>query len=362
MRFYNIIILFALIGIFIASCTTKDGKVPDGLKPKARGADGEIVLIIDSTTYAGVVGDEIKSTFQSQVDYLSRSEPYFNVRVVKPQDVNSVLRKAKNLIYVTILGSDTRSNKILKQNFTKESLAQIKSDPSKFKFNKKDEFALGQEVMHLFAMDEVTLANHIADNKESLRAYFNRVENKRTYNKIFSAKSEKGLMNYVKNNYQCGIKIPAGYEMAIDNKTTLWTRILDPFADKNIVITYVDYTSQDQFKKENLIKLRDSIMKESIYGDPDKPDSYMVTENEHFPVFHEEVNFDGKYAAQLRGMWKTNNLSMGGAFVGYALVDEKMKRFYYIEGFLYSPGRKQREYLRELDVILQTFKTSQEIS
>ena len=81
-----------------------------------------------------------------------------------------------------------------------------------------------------------------------------------------------------------------------------------------------------------------------------------------YPEPRVEVNFDGKYAVQIRGMWKTNSLSMGGSFVGYVVVDEKLKRLYYIEGFLYAPGRNQREYLRELDVILRTFKTSEEIS
>jgi len=362
MRISNIIIQLFFLSFLIASCTSQDGKVPDGLKPQARGADGEIVLVIDSTTYAGVVGDEIKSTFQSQVAFLSRSEPYFTVRIVRPEDVNSVLRKTKNLIYVTILGDDRRSNRLLKRNFTKESMAQIRENPSLYKFTKEDEFAIGQEVLHLFAMDEETLARHIAENKESLRDYFNDIENKRTYKKLFSAKSEKGLSNYVKNNYQCEIKLPAGYELAIDNKTTMWARILDPFADRNILISYTQYTSQDQFKKENVIQLRDSVLKKSIFGDPDNSNSFMVTEKEHFPVFYKEVNFNGKYAVQLRGMWKTNNLSMGGAFVGYVVVDETLNRLYYIEGFLYSPGRKQREYLRELDVILQTFMTTEKPS
>ncbi len=362
MRYGHITMLLIIIGLVISSCNSNSGEVPEGLKPKARGADGEIVLVIDSVTYAGVVGDEIKATFQSQVDYLSRAESWFTLRVVRPEDVNSVLRITKNMIYVTILGDDSRSNRLLKQNFTKEAFKSVKDDPSIFRFTKKDEFAKGQEILHLFAMDDKTLARHIASNRESLRDFFNNIENKRTHKMLFSASPEKGLANYIKNNYKCEIMLPNGYELAIDNKTALWTRILDPFADKNIVIGYTDYTSQDQFKKENVIQLRDSIMRNNIFGDPEKSNSFVVTETEHFPVFYKEVNFNGKYAVQLRGMWKTNNLRMGGAFVSYTLVDEELKRLYYIEGFLYSPGRNQREYLRELDVILQTFKTSKEIS
>jgi hypothetical protein len=50
---------------------------------------------------------------------------------------------------------------------------------------------------------------------------------------------------------------------------------------------------------------------------------------------------------------------MGGPYIGYALVDEKAGRLYYIEGFAYAPGKDKREIMRELDAILWTFRTSQ---
>ncbi len=360
MRFIRFSILLCISIFLVFSCDFKNGSTSDGLKPKAKGAPGEVVLVVDSMTYEGVVGDEIKSTFQSQVEYLSRPEAYFTVRVVKPELLNSVLRTSKNLIYVTIINDNSRSNRILKSNFTKETVNLIEKDPSIFKYTKQNEFARGQEVMHLFSTDEETLARHIAENKKELRAHFNKLEDERTKERLYSAKREKGIENFILRNYDCEIMLPAGYEIAIKDENFVWARILDPFVDRNIFISYTDYTSQEQFTKESMIQYRDSVSKQHIFGDPENQDSFMVTELEHFPVFYEEVNFNGKYAVQLRGMWKTNNLSMGGAFVSYGIVDEKMNRFYYIEGFLYSPGRKQKEYLRELDVVLQTFQTSKQ--
>ena len=40
----------------------------------------------------------------------------------------------------------------------------------------------------------------------------------------------------------------------------------------------------------------------------------------------------------------------------YERVDEKRGMLYYIEGFVYSPDRQQREQMRELEAILHTFK------
>ena len=64
----------------------------------------------------------------------------------------------------------------------------------------------------------------------------------------------------------------------------------------------------------------------------------------------------------MRGLWKTNNLTMGGPFLSYTFVDEGTGMLYYIEGFTYSPSKKQREIMRELEVILHTFKTSKELT
>ena len=87
----------------------------------------------------------------------------------------------------------------------------------------------------------------------------------------------------------------------------------------------------------------------------------MVVETRYIPPVFKEVNFNDKYAIETRGLWKTNNLTMGGPFVGYTVVDETLNRLYYIDGFVYSPGRPQREAVREIETILWTFKTSNEV-
>jgi hypothetical protein len=81
----------------------------------------------------------------------------------------------------------------------------------------------------------------------------------------------------------------------------------------------------------------------------------MLTEVENFDVFRKEINFKGRFAVQLRGLWKVNNYYMGGPFISYAMVDEGTNRLYYVEAFLYSPGEEQRDDLRELNTILKTF-------
>jgi len=50
---------------------------------------------------------------------------------------------------------------------------------------------------------------------------------------------------------------------------------------------------------------------------------------------------------------------MGGPFLSYIVADASIGRLYFIDGFVYSPGKPQREYMREIETILWTFSTSQ---
>ena len=60
----------------------------------------------------------------------------------------------------------------------------------------------------------------------------------------------------------------------------------------------------------------------------------------------------------LKGVWKTNNLSVGGTFVSYTFVDEETNRLYYVEGFVIHPNEDHRELIREMESLITTFSAS----
>lgn len=357
------IVVLGLMLFLFSSCEQKKsgGSSSKGLLPKAKGAPGEIIMAIDSGTYAGVVGDQIKDAFLSPVPWLPREESWFTLRKIRPVQLNKVLRSSKNLLYVTVLNDNSQGNRILRRNFTEESIQRIKNDRSIFMFSKEDEFARGQKVLHLFGLDEESLAAKIAENKESIRSFFNEAARERVRSELLGGKTETGIEKTINRKFGCEISVPFGYDIAIEEEGFIWVRLFGQKVDKNFFITYSDYYSEEQFDKRNIIGLRDSIAKEHIYGDPKDKNSYMVTDSVNFPAFYEEVNFNGDFGVKVRGLWKTNDLTMGGPFISYSIVDESQRRFYYIEGFLYSPGTSQREFMRELQVILQSFTTAENL-
>ena len=92
-----------------------------------------------------------------------------------------------------------------------------------------------------------------------------------------------------------------------------------------------------------------------MFGDPAKPDSYIVTEKLE-PAVLRTTTVGKNYAVEMRGLWKTNNITMGGSFISYTIVDQAKNRLYYIEGFVYAPGLNKREFLRELEAVIRTIR------
>jgi hypothetical protein len=262
------------------------------------------------------------------------------------------------------LDSNTPSSKTLKSYFTKSSLDRIRSNDKLFVFTAADEFARGQSVMYLFGKDEATLYNNITNSKDQLQTHFNQVENKRLYSGLYKSNEMTGYATVLQNEHQCSMRIPFGYKMVISEPGFVWLRQINDESDKDIFITYKDYISESAFKQEKIIQFRDSVAQNQLFEDPDNENSYIRTETAvpYIPVVSKEISFNGKFGVETRGLWKTNNLSMGGPFLGYTVVDEDLNRLYYVEGFLYSPGKPQREFMRELEVILNTFKVSSEFS
>jgi hypothetical protein len=361
MKNLTYVLLFFALATLIFSC---DGKLRDSSStlPQARGEISEIVLIMDSAKWAGKLGDEIKNIFKSPMPGLPQDEPRFSVRYVSPYKFTSILKNAKNLVFVTSLEDNSSGGRKLKSYFTKESLDRINKDPKLFMYTKKDEFARGQEVLHLFGKTDQELIENLVNNRAKILQHFNSIEKDRLTATIYNkGAEEKGIRELIEKKFSCSIKVPSGYEIAIEEEDFIWIRQFGQDVDKNFFISYKDYTSEEAFENKQVVNFRNAIAKKYLFGDPENPESYVVTEEFIAPI-HSQVNFANKYAIESRGLWKTNNISMGGPFLSYTFVDEKLNRLYYIEGFVYCPGKNKRDFIKELEAILWTFKTSSEIN
>lgn len=356
MLFPKFISIIICCGVVILSACDGGGNGND-LLPEAKGAEGELVLVMDSMQVDTKVGEELKEIFLSYIPGLPQNEPYFTVRRIDPFALNNILRSAKNMVFVTTFDNTSRSGRKLQSFWTGNSVEELRKNPDLFMYYKQDEFAKGQEILHLFSLSTDSLVNKLAENRDRIRSHFHEIEVQRIAGRLFSAKMETGISNEMLERHQAFMKIPFGYEISKNEQNFMWIRQLDPEVDKSLIITYKDYVSEDAFNAESIRAYRDQLTQKYIADDSTV---YMTTEK-LVPLDTKTVNLNGKYATEARGLWKLTNNTMGGAFLGYTFVDEELGRLYYIEGFIYCPGKKKRPYIREMEAILKTFRTVSEL-
>ena len=347
---YTLAFGFLLVGV---SCSDS---LENRLLTKASGRPGEIILVMDSIQWKGELGEALKNTLRANTPGIPIPEPLFTVRFIEPTLFNSVLKSAKNIIVVATLDSQTKGGLIVRNYVTKE---YISSNPDKFMVSQKDVFAKGQDLLYLFADSESNLAEKINKYQEAVRTYFNNAESERLQVSLYKALEKTGITAKLKTDHGFNIRVPNGYRIEANDSSFIWLRSPGEI-DKNIFIGYKPYTSDEVFQNDQLIALRNSITHEGIFEDPANPDSYMTTDTINMKPIYKTTELNGNYAKNVKGIWRTSNLALGGSFESYVLVDEHLNRLYYIEGFVASPGKNKRETMRELNVILGTFKTSEE--
>jgi hypothetical protein len=342
-----------LAQFIIASCSVDT--MNQTFKENAGGAVGEIILVTDEGIWESALGEELKEIFGASFPGLYRNEAMFSVRYVKPERLTKTLRNARNVIYVNVLNDNSAGSKLIRGNYSEETLDRIANDPELFMQIKQDEFAVGQETMHLFGRNKEELIAHLQENRDKLRDYFNKSERRYLTSKLVKNKQSDAIREAMVTNFGKALRVPFSYRLVEIKDDFIWFRNFDGEVDRNIYMHVRPYTSESVFENQNLIELRDEIGLLHLYGDPANAESFVMTE-QRIPIEIRQVNFVGnRYAKEVRGQWRTNNKSMGGSFISYVFLDEANKNLVFLEGFIYYPNEKHRDVLREIEATLWTY-------
>jgi hypothetical protein len=332
------------------------GDNPDYL-PKASGKPGDLLIIMDSLQWQGNLGHEVRKIFAAEVPGMPQKEPMFNIISLHPVS-KTLLHQMRNIVYVFTLDQNTPGSKFLRRKFSAQTIEKIKSDTSFHLSTLKDEFAKGQHVMYLFGATEEDLTQYLERQKQSIIDYFNKMERDRMTKDLIK---QRNPSQFLAKELKFDMVIPMTYKLADRSKDFVWFRQIGSNSDKDIFVSWKPYVSEYQLLPDSLIAWRDEVLKAHVFEDPERPESYLITEQEDSKVQARHLSFNKNFSIELRGLWRTYNRTMGGPFLSYALVDQSRGLLYYIEGFAYNPGRDKREMIRELETLLWTFKTSDQL-
>jgi hypothetical protein len=149
------------------------------------------------------------------------------------------------------------------------------------------------------------------------------------------------------------LTLPSAYKLfKKDSLNKLWFQR----ETKKGSVNFLAYTLPFGSKKldlKRIITIKDSIGKDFVPGRNEG--SFLVTEKAYKPYF-DSYTFKSFNTYRLRGTWEVLNDYMAGPFLMYYIEDVNNKRIIVLEGFVFSPSDRKREYMVEIEAIIQSFR------
>lgn len=322
-------ILFCFLAILGLSIACKEDGKADYL-PESVGAMNTLTVVIDNDLWNSSVGDAIRENYTAAAQGLTWDEALFSVTQIPQQIFSGSIRNTSSVLYVM---EDTLNVAHMKSN--------MYSKPQKVGVIK------GQNKEEIIANIKKTAPEFIADFKalEIAKA-------QKRFEK--SLNKEKAL----DDKFDISMKIPSVYRVGREEDNFVWIDRQIQKGNMNIIAYTMPWDSfqNDSTFVQDIIRMRDSIGGLYIGGEdiPGKQ-NHMITEKAFSPyVFPAEVS--GKKAAEVRGIWEMSAYPMAGPFLTYIISDKENNRKLILEGFVFAPATKKRDYMFELEAIMKSVR------
>jgi len=344
---FTILLLF-IVAVSFQSCSTKK---------KAKGPEDEIYVIADSSEYL-IVKDKLQETF-GKIIHTPQPEELFSIKRHNIKDLG-LLKLKKNIIFLAPINSGSYTSKYI-ESIVDSNVKQLIENDSVFVINKYDLWAENQLVMILTGKDIEILSDNITKKKDDLFYYFREASNKRLAKGLYNRRFEqKDVEANLLKNYGWMMYIQADYQLALDKPEDnfVWLRRgVNTDMERWIFVHWIENSSPEFLNVDSISRERDKLTKKYYRTTDD--DAYVELYDEY--RMNSEVNFNGRYALMTQGLWRFNDLSMGGPFISYTFYDEVTRRIYMLDASILAPKYYKKNLLQQVDVLLHSFKTDTEV-
>lgn len=321
--------IMPLLGIllFLSSCKNTDSS---SLLPSVKGDANSLVVVISGQNWESEAGDSIRASFSAVLPGLPQDEPMFDMLFVPHANFDKVYKLQRNIVVIQI-GPDYKENFLVSYN----------------------PWAKPQIVITIMAPDKEAFVQYFASIQQNVKKLILDFERERLISNYKSA-TEQVIYTNLLEKHMLDMAIPQGYKLASDSKELVW--YTNEYRDiiEGIIIYSYPYTDTNTFTVNYLVDKRNELLKKYVQGEIDG--SYITTE-ERMPVEAKSFYHNGKFAMEMRGLWRMEKgVAMGGPFVSITQYDEKRQRIVTAEGFIFAPAHKKRNLLRRVEAIIYSMK------
>lgn len=352
--------LVALALLTLAACDVPE----DQRLPNAFGDPGDVVVVTDSLTWDGPVGEALRETLGRSV------APPLNVADFSLQRREltgpgfAVLQRARNVIFAAALDDTSAVARFLEARLDSAGVQMVREGRGAFVVPRRDVWATGQAVVLAAAGSDSLLAEAFRQNADSLRALFTSLTEAQLRDDMFAQGRQVGLEDSLMRAHGFAVHVQHDYFLSHDTTAApagqpgQYVRLRRVLSDTWRDL-WVYYEPADEPADTAAVeRATDALLETFVRG---AYDSSFVRLDRVRPVRSDSVALAGRPARRTRGLWRMTEDFMGGPFVRYAFYDPAQQRRYVVFGMVYAPQHKfggdKREFLRQLEVIAQTFRT-----
>jgi hypothetical protein len=316
-------ILVLFISLFFFSCSKKN---ENSTRPSS-GKINSISVVIDDKLWNGVIGDSIRNKFAKPVDGLPKEEPLFDINQYPTHLLEGFMTKSRTII-------------VIKK--TNKNVFEIK----------KDQYATPQNVFHISGKSISDILEILEKHTPQMLQIIEKgeiAEHQRLLNdSILNPKA-------IQKQFQIILKVPNSYSYVIKEANFVWLKKEFISGSSSLLISQLPFNAikNDSDISSRILKLQDSIRALYIKGTELASTMYI---DQSYPIYLSKTNLDGKVAYATKGTWRLKESFMFGPFVNYMILDPDNNRILFLEGFSYSPSRDKRDFIHELESVMQGVK------
>jgi len=301
---------------------------------RSSGKTAEVIVVMKSEVqWKGVIGDTLRAFFSKEYPLLPQPEPLFKlVFVPKSNFSGSKMFKPQHSILIVDIN----------KKYKKAEL-QVR----------KNMWAEPQSIIQITAPNNNAFIELFEQKKDFILKVMEGSERQRLIN-TFAAFRDYEVKEQIKKMFHFSLEIPGGFYIAKKFSNFMWIRKETPKFSQGIIIYTYDFTDTVAFNTKRIISYRDSITKAYIPGPSEG--SFMAVSKDYMKPESKQIDFNGLFAVETRGLWKVKGDFMGGPFINYTFVDEKRDKVITIDGYVYAPNAPKRNLVMQLEAIIRSLK------
>lgn len=309
------------------------------LSPAAGGMH-EIYVFCDNNIWNDSIGKYVESQLGGYIYGLPQMEKRFTIFQFEHSDAIKSRMTHRNILNIYVSDKNQHKNLRSERIDNKWAKGQVMYDiqgPNE------------EQVLKLLQTEVPKIANELED-----------IERERLMKK-YAAKPNQMIDITLQGERNISLQIPARSDLMENYDDFVWIMSnkkgpQNRFQIQEGIFVYeYPYESDSTFTYDFLVAKRDSMLKKYVPGSTD--DQYLATQllEGYEPVIR-EINFKGKYAMEMRGQYRMENGFMGGPFVSITMVDEKRNRVITVEGYVFAPKFRKRNYIREVEAMIYSLE------